>query len=275
MDGTFEARYFSGATLYGDDFDEANIRRWYEEEEHAYYDLVQTYDNYKYDYNAANQFYTYRFLNRRYECCVAIGCATGDDVAPLGDRVDHFVAIEPAEKWWKPEIGGRPARFIKPSLFGDIPLRDESADLIVCLGVLHHIPNVSHVFSEMARILSPSGSMVIREPISTMGDWRIARPGVTRNERGFPPGWLEQKAETLGLQIERASYCGFPLMGRVAKILGLTPAYNSPSMVRFDAALSQLMKWNLHYHRDSFLKKMAPGARSFIFKKVESSGARV
>ena len=273
MHETFEVRYLSGASLYGDDFDEAGIRRWFEEEEHAFYDLAQTYDDSEYVYDAANQFYTYRFLNRRYECCVAIGCATGDDIAPLGDRVGHFVAIEPAEKWWKPEIGGRPAQFLKPSLLGDIALADESADLVICLGVLHHIPNVSHVFSEMARILSPDGTMVVREPISTMGDWRVSRPGLTRNERGFPPGWLEQKAETLGLQIERASYCRFPLTLRVARILGLTPAYNSPSMVRFDAALSELMKWNLHYHRDSLFKKLAPSARTFIFRKAEPSGA--
>jgi SAM-dependent methyltransferase len=268
MNGTFEARYFSGRELYGDDFDEAGIRQWYAQEEHAYYQLVGTYDKYAYDYHALNDFHAYRFLDGQYECCVAMGCATGDDVAPLGRRVDHFVAIEPAEKWWKSEIGGRPARYLKPSLYGDIPMAEASADLLVCLGVLHHVPNVSHVFSEMARVLRPGGKMVVREPISTMGDWRSPRRGVTQNERGFPPGWLEQKARTLDLRIKRASYCLFPLMWRLGKILRLSPAYNSPAMVRLDTAMSRLTQWNLHYHRDSIFKKIAPGAVVFVFEKT-------
>jgi SAM-dependent methyltransferase len=268
MNGTFEERYFSGKELYGDDFDEAGIRRWYTEEENAYYELVESYESYVYGHHALNEFYAYRFLPGPYGCCVAIGCASGDDVAPLGNRVDHFVAIEPAEKWWKPEIGGRPARYLKPSLYGDIPMADASADLVVCLAVLHHIPNVSHVFSEMVRVLRPGGKMVVREPISTMGDWRKPRRGVTRNERGFPPGWLERKAQSFGLRIERAKYCSFPLTWHLAKMFGLLPAFNNPTMVRLDAVLSQLMRWNLHYYRDSFFKKIAPGVMSFVFEKT-------
>jgi hypothetical protein len=134
LSGPFETLYFSGAALYGDDIDEDAIRRWYAEEEYGYYDLVKTYDSSLYSYHALNEFHAYRFLRRRYECCVAMGCARGDDVAPLADRVDHFVAIEPAEQWWSQEIGGRPARYLKPSVLGDLPMATASADLVVCLG---------------------------------------------------------------------------------------------------------------------------------------------
>jgi SAM-dependent methyltransferase len=271
MNSTFESRYFSGAELYGDDFDEARIRQWYAEEEHAYFDLVSTYSSFVYFYNALNDFHAYRFLGGPYECCVAMGCATGDDVAPLGNRVDHFVAIEPAEKWWKAEIGGRPARYLKPTYCGDIPMVEASADLVVCLGVLHHVPNVSHVLSEMVRILRPGGTMVIREPITTMGDWRSSRRGLTQNERGFPPGWLKLKVATLGLRVKRAGYCHFPLTERLAKMFGMPAAYNSPLMVRLDALMSRLFVWNLHYHRETIFKKVAPGSITFVLEKPSTS----
>jgi SAM-dependent methyltransferase len=152
-----------------------------------------------------------------------------------------------------------------------MPLPAASADLVICLGVLHHIPNVSHVLSEMARVLRPGGKMVIREPISSMGDWRRPRPGLTKNERGLPPGWLEARAQANGLRIERSTFCLFPLTSRFARSMRLRTAYNSPGLVRLDAMMSRLMHWNLHYYRDSLLKKLAPGAISLVLEKPNAT----
>ena len=267
MNESFEARYLSGNALYGDDFDESAIRKWYDEEEHGYFELTKTYASYTYGYHALNEFLAFRYLDGPYDCCVAMGCAKGEDVAPLADRVDHFVAIEPAEQWWSENIGGRPAQYLKPTVMGDIPMRGESADLVICLGVLHHIPNVSHVFGEMARVLRPGGKMVVREPICSMGDWRRPRRGLTRNERGIPSGWIESRAQIHGLKTLRASPCHFPLTDRVAKMFG-AKTYNSPALVRIDAGLSRLTQWNRHYHRDSIRKKFAPNEMSFLFENA-------
>jgi SAM-dependent methyltransferase len=64
-----------------------------------------------------------------------------------------------------------------------IPL--ESLDLAMSLGVLHHIPNVTKVLSEMIRVLKVGGVLLIREPIHSMGDWNSPRFGLTKNERGI------------------------------------------------------------------------------------------
>ncbi len=256
--GDFESKFFSGEHLFGDDFDREAIRHWYAQEEHGYYQLARSGGAYVYGYHALNAFHAFRFLARRYGTCLAFGCARGDDVMPLAGRVDRFIAIEPAEQWWSTSIAGTPAQYLKPSPEGNIPLDDAVVDLIVCLGVLHHIPNASHVFSEMLRVLAPGGNLVVREPICTMGDWRRPRKGLTPNERGFPPGWMEARAAAGGLALRRKAYCLFPLTTRVARWLGMEPAFNRPILVQMDALLSLLFCWNLHYHRDSPVKKLAP-----------------
>lgn len=263
----FEKTFFSGERLFGDDFDPDAIRLWYAEEENGYFDLTQTYGQYVYGYHALNAFHAYRFLGSHYRACLAYGCARGDDVAPLAARVARFIALEPAEQWWSNSIAGTPAQYLKPSPNGNIPLANASVDLIVCLGVLHHIPNASHVFSEMVRVLSPGGHLVLREPICTMGDWRRPRRGLTRNERGFPPRWMEARAAAGGLQVLRKAHCVFPLTTRLARALRVEPAFNRRPLVRLDALFSFLFRWNLHYHRDSLLKKIAPIDIYYIFGK--------
>ncbi|UZG57434.1 class I SAM-dependent methyltransferase [Rhodococcus opacus] len=68
------------------------------------------------------------------------------------------------------EVLDVPVEFVLAQQSGDIALADQSADLIVCLGVLHHIPNVSHVLREFARVCEPGGYLVLREPVHSMGD---------------------------------------------------------------------------------------------------------
>jgi SAM-dependent methyltransferase len=268
MTESFEQTYFSGGALYGDDFDEARIRSWHQQEEHGYYALAQSYKKYVYAYRALNEYQSFRYLRSHYACCLAMGCAAGDDVAPLAPRVDRFIAIEPAEQWWSEQIQGTPAEYRKPSISGEIPMEDGAADLVVCLAVLHHVPNASRVLSELARVLRSGGQMVLREPISTMGDWRKPRRGLTPNERGFPPHWFDAQIPSLGLRVVRRSHTNFPLIPRLARVLGMEPAYNHAGLVRLDAMASWLTRWNLHYHRDSIFKKFAPIDVAYILEKI-------
>jgi SAM-dependent methyltransferase len=154
----FARRYFSGERVHGDDFSLAQIEEWYRQEETGYYDLKKRDGLYAYGYHALNRRHGFSALGDRiFDCCVALGCARGDDVAPLAPQVRRFIAIEPAEQWWSDAISVTPASFIKPAISGDIALADGAADLATCLGVLHHIPNAGHVLAEIARVLRPGG----------------------------------------------------------------------------------------------------------------------
>ncbi|WP_174298394.1 class I SAM-dependent methyltransferase [Sphingomonas bacterium] len=258
--------YVAGQRLYDDDFDAQAIEQWYRDEEEAYYDLAHEIP--EYEYRAFNDIHAFDELRERhFDACLAFGCADGADVEALAGSVDRFIALEPAEKWWKDSIGGKPAHYIKPAMNGDVPLAEASVDLAVCLGVVHHIPNVSHVVGELHRVLKPGGTLVLREPIFSMGDWRQRRQGLTSRERGIPPQILTGMIDKAGFDIVSAKPCMVPLTPRLARLFGIRFAYNSRAVVLADRVMSKLTSWNMRYHRRTVLQKIAPTSMYVIARK--------
>jgi SAM-dependent methyltransferase len=261
--------------LYGDNFSSEHIREWYESEVSGYFDLLSqdhkftnADSEYNYEYDALNQFHVIGgLLKRRFNTCLALGCAAGDDIAPLAAVVDRFIAIEPAEKWWHSDIGGKPAAYMRPSAIGDMDLDSASVDLATSFGVLHHIPNVSHVVGEIARVLKPGGLFVLREPISSMGDWRTPRAGLTANERGLPVAWFESLARATGFNILSRHACMFGPLSTIATRLGVSLPFAKMPIVKLDWLISETFRWNSRYWRNTFAKKLAPSSTFWILER--------
>lgn len=261
-----------GHELYGENLSDEEMLAWFAQEENGYYDLVDSQyfadQAYTYEYAALNELHAFRHLRREhFGTCLALGCARGDDVAELAPIVDRFVAIEPAKRWWADRIGGKPAEFRSPTLRGEVDMADGSIDLAVSLGVLHHIPNVSAVIAEFARLLRPGGVFVIREPITSMGDFRKPRPGLTPNERGIPHAMLQRWLEESGFVIERRSFCMVNALGAAMGKLGWKSGFNDRLFTRIDALASGLLSANAVYWRDSLPKKIAPSSIFFLARK--------
>lgn len=269
-----ESKYLTGEALWGDDLDMAGISSWYESEKDGYYDLATNYYGNsgiggEYEYAALNYLHAFdRILRKRWGTCVALGCADGGDVEPLASVVEHFVAIEPAEKWWKPEIGGKPARFLAPEVQGTIPLDAQSVDLIVSLGVLHHIPNVSKVLAESGRILRKDGILVLREPITSMGNWWEPRAGLTSNERGLPEPWLRKTLEDNGYVIVQWRHCMFSPLAIVCSKFWPHPLHRSRLFCFVDWVVSAATAFNSKYYRPSLIRKFAPSSAFIIARKT-------
>ncbi len=262
--------YFSGRKLYGDDFSPEKISIWFSEEEKGYFDLATSHNSeYDYQYHSMNVRHGFsRLPNKTFDCCVALGCARGDELVPIAPKVSRFVAIEPAESWWSDRIAEKPTTFMKPTVSGDIDLPTASADLLTCLGVIHHIPNVSHVLSEMARIAKPGAYFLLREPIYSMGDWRKPRSGLTKNERGFPITWLRAKLAEVGFEIEYEAFCVFPALTRLIEKAGVRHPFKVPGVALADAVLSSVFGRGMAYHRRSMRQKIAPTSAFFVLRKI-------
>lgn len=263
-DGAIERR-LSGQELAGDDLSTPELARWREQTD-AFHRVQRPA---AYPYAAFDRFHVMgTLLKRRYDCCLALGCGSGEELLPLAGAVDRFIAVEPIESLWRAEIGGRPVRYLAPSVSGDLPLEPGSVDLVIAFDVLHHIANVSHVLGEIARVLEPGGLLAVRDPISWMGDWRQPRPGLTPVERGLPLAWFEQAAAGAGLRVLRRHLCLFAPLLQVLSRAGFRPPLARGPLVLIDWLISESMGWNVRYRRQGALGKLAPSSAVWLLQRA-------
>ena len=255
-DTVFE-QLMSGNTIFGDDFDLVEIERWYNDEKNASFACYQGVDTTQ--YHALNWKHGFRFLaGKHFDNCLAIGVADGADIEPLAPQVNRFRCIEPEEKWWRPDIAGKPSIYHSPSIDGSLRTFDDGVfDLAIALSCLHHIPNVTNVINEMGRTVAKGGFILLREPITMMGDWRLPRPNMTRRERGLPPEPFLLAVEKAGFELKFVTYFDCPLVARGAGLLGIKP-FNNRGVVMLDKLLCLALKWNMHYRPSNIWEKIAP-----------------
>ena len=252
-------KYLAGAALYGDDFDQREIAAWYRDEKEGYADLrPRKPGGYRYTYHALNARHGFRYLpDRTFHRVLGLGSAYGGEFQPIAHRIEHLTIVDPSDSCIQSVVHGVSVDYVKPEASGDLRFSDDSFELITCLGVLHHIPNVSHIVRELFRCLQPGGFALLREPVVSMGDWTRPRRGLTRRERGIPLHLFRRICKTAGFEVVNENLCVFPLIPRLWKWMG-HPAYNDPIATALDSALCTAFRWNLHYHRTHPLQKFSP-----------------
>jgi SAM-dependent methyltransferase len=263
------SRYISGEVLYGDDFTVDEIKNWFADEAEGYADLgANDKENYHYGYHQLNKLHAFRFIKKhRFEKALGIGSAYGDEFKPIARNISNITILDPSDAFSHvKEILGIPCTYQKPNPSGDMEFESEHFDLITSLGVMHHIPNVSHVLDECNRCLNKKGIMLLREPITSMGDWRKPRNGLTKRERGIPLKVLDEIIKNAGFTVVCRSLCNFPLIPKVANKFGMA-AYNSVTLTIADALLSKVFSSNIKYHRTRFVEKLAPASVYYILTK--------
>ena len=260
--------YFSGQQLYGDDFDATGIEAWFRDEEEGYADLgARDADAYSYGYHALNDRHAFRFIrDQRFNALLGFGSAYGDELRPLVGKVDAVTIVDPSAAFVRSDVFGTPATYVKPAADGRLPLADAAFDLATCFGVLHHIPNVSAVMLELARVTEPGGHLLLREPIVSMGDWRQPRRGLTKRERGIPLCLLRSRANASGFEIVHEAVCMFPLTTRLFR-WRKAPVYNSALATLVDHALSSAFAWNVNYHPTTVLQRLRPTSVFLVLRK--------
>lgn len=259
-------KYFSGEMLIGDNYGPAEIARWFEDERDAYANLAaRDPATYQYHYHALNRWHGFRHLDRerRFANACGFGSAFGDELLPVRGRLDHVTIIDSSRRFAQTVLGGVGASFVEAHPSGEISAESGAFDLITCFGVLHHIPNVSFVLRELARCLGPDGVLLLREPISSMGDWRKPRLGCTPRERGLPAALFHDMIEEAGLVVRHRSWCVFPPLAAMLARFGVSAHAYLP-IVLLDHALSSLTAGNYSYHRRTLARRFAPASEFFV-----------
>lgn len=260
--------YLDGKKLIGDDLDFNAIEKWYtEEKEYAEmykHEGIET----KYPYHELNIQNGYNYLpNVIFNKLLSIGGGYCDELIPIVDRLRDITVLEQSEILTKREVGNIPIKHETPNSSGKMVFEDNSFDIVTCFGVLHHIPNVSFVLSEIFRVLKPNGYLLLREPVVSMGDWQKERAGLTKNERGIPKSIFDKMILDLDFKIVKSSWCFTkPFDIFWGKYIG-EYAYNSKKYVQIDRFLGNLLKFNYRYHATSKLEKIRPSCVFYVLQK--------
>lgn len=269
MDDVAFKEFMLGRRLYGDDLSEAELSEWYADEAEAYASLIESGERvYSYEYHEMNRYHGYsRIGDRRFRSVCGVGSAWGDEFLPILDRTEKITILDPSDAFKRSTLGNVSVVYQKPDVSGKIPFPDASFDLVTCFGALHHIPNVTYVVSEIGRILEPNGYALIREPNSSMGDWRKVRPGLTKRERGIPDRIMAAALSEARLEIVYVSPCMLtPLATLIQRIT--KNYYDTRLLVQLDAVASRITSSNAMYFRDSWWKKIAPGSTFWVARKL-------
>jgi SAM-dependent methyltransferase len=265
-----ERAYFAGEVLYGDDLGGAELEEWFADERNGYFDLYGGgVSSDTYGYSELARQHAFRWLPPLENSDVlGIGSADGTEIVPLVHLARSVTIIEPAEGFARTQIAGKPVRYIKPQVSGLLPFPDRSFDLTVCFSVLHHIPNVSTVIVEMARVTRPGGHVLLREPTVSMGDWRLPRRGLTKRERGIPRELFREIVRKAGFEIVRETPCMFSATSRLNR-LTRRGVWASPFLTWLDACVCALPIWSSRYHTTKIWHRFRPTALALVLRKPE------
>lgn len=260
-----------GESIYGDDFSPDEIAQWLKDEVGGYSSLehIDSQTD-QYVYHAMDSAYAWRYISGSSLQVLGLGSAYGSEFRPIASRIESLTIVELEEKFWRAKVVGIPARYLRPDPAGRLPLDSDAFDLITAFGVLHHIPNVSDVFRELVRVLKPGGSLAIREPVTSMGDWRCARPGLTTRERGIPKDRLLALAHAQRCTVISSRLVGFGPLVKIATLRRGVHPWNSPIFVGLDRAMSALFGFNYSYHRTSLYRRFAPTVGCWVLRKGKS-----
>jgi len=260
---------YENRKLIGDDFNQAQIDEWFADEVDGYANLgAKDLDKYIYPYHKLNSILGFNRIKLNSGSKVlAFGAAYGDEVAPILTNISELTLIDTSSHFESNnEFVSKTIR-IKPNSSGEISLPDHQFDLITCFGVLHHIPNVSFVFSELYRCLKPGGYLLLREPIVSMGDSSRPRKGLTKRERGLPYSYLMDLFSKYEFSHLTFNFWSFSLLSRISRFFANFKPFNSTVFVYMDIIASYLMSFNKSYHRGGFFSRIGPTAIFVVIKK--------
>ena len=131
-----------------------------------------------------------------------LGCGTGEAIRHLAPVVGRVIGVDREPAMLKVaqartrELGNV---VLRPGELDALPLEDGEVDVVLLMLVLHHVPDLRSVFSEIARSLRPGGRMVLLDMVAhDRLDWRHTMGHL---HLGFSRKELSELAGEAGLKL--------------------------------------------------------------------------
>jgi ubiquinone/menaquinone biosynthesis C-methylase UbiE len=135
-------------------------------------------------------------------------CGTGRHAAYLASLGHTVIGVDESPEMLAVARAKLPAGELRQGRLDELPLADDSVDLVVCSLALVHVPDLAAVFAEVARVLRPGGHLVTSDQRGLIDT--IAIP-ITRalddGGEGYMPLYVRRTSEFL----ETALAHGFEL----------------------------------------------------------------
>ena len=145
-----------GAELVGDLTDESRIE---------YEDFFRRYDDFRYakERHILKNLDRIGFTGKR---VLEIGLGQGADAEQIVRRDGIYTGVDLTEESVKRvrmrfSLKNLPFSNIEQTSALELPFADNSFDIVFSHGVLHHIPEIGKVQSEIARVLDPDGKLIV------------------------------------------------------------------------------------------------------------------
>jgi len=204
-----------------------------------------------------------------------VGAAHGGDLSAMFARGAHCVGADMFDHHYDELVGGvgQGSPYFSMTRFdclGNWPLRSDSFDVIISLGVLEIVDDLNLFFSEMARVLKPSGlavaytgtalRMIRRDalyklPLISVLPTRLRRLVAEKlfhrvyrfpvaNHTFYSASTLRRHAKTVGLDVCPQKYARSDLMQRLVRhfafdFVVVTPQPKQPSVRKTQAGTAE------------------------------------
>jgi SAM-dependent methyltransferase len=138
------------------------------------------------------------------------GCGTGRHAAYLALLGHEVIGVDTSPEMLALARETVPdAEFYEADLH-DLPVDDDSVDLVVCAIVLSHVPDLAPALAEFVRVLRPDGHLVLSDSRGLIGDigLPLVKPGLD-GAFGYMPTWSRLASDylaaalPLGLEVRR------------------------------------------------------------------------
>jgi ubiquinone/menaquinone biosynthesis C-methylase UbiE len=127
-----------------------------------------------------------------------VACGTGRHGAYLASLGHEVIGVDTTPEMLEVARAKIPAGEFYEADLRDLPVADDSVDVVVCGIAVSHVPDLAPVFAELARVLRPGGHLVVTDSRGLIGDIGLPlariRPDGTF---GYIPVWSRLASDYL------------------------------------------------------------------------------